>query len=261
MTLIDGILTIVFVISLMVLLFIAVRKMPQVSLVDPLSSREAKVREKKKAMVQERVTRQAEEKAHLVWKNIRPFARALQDGFRRFAGKLTALERRYLERQRQSVMDKVELRRMVDEAQKMMNAAQYDVAEKMLIAVVSHDPKNVPAYEILGRIYFTQKQYEEARETWEFLAKMSPKDASVFVALGEVFAAQGQEVKAFEYYSKARDISPNNPKYLDFFIHSAIAVRNFLEAQRAIDHLRQVNPDNKKIPEFESMLAEARKAS
>ena len=259
MTFVDVVLALLLLGSLGVLIVIALRKAPQLSIVDPLSSREAKTREKKRAILEERMTRQVEEKTRAAWKGLRPVVKALQDGFRRLAGKLTALERRYVERQRKGVIDAAELRHMIDEARDMIAAERYDVAEKTLIGVVSHDPKNAAAYELLGRMYIEQKQYAEAKEALEFLLKISPKDASVLAALGEVFEAQGDVGKAFEYYGKAKDVSPNNPKYLDFFIGAAIEARDFLEAQRAVDHLREVNPENQKIPEFEEKIVEARK--
>lgn len=245
--------------SLAVLGVIAWRKAPQLSIVDPHSSKESKTREKKKALLEERMTRQAEEKMRAAWHGLRPAVRAFRDGFRRVAGKLTAIERRYVERQRAGAIDATELRRMIDEAKEQIAAGRYDVAEKGLIAVVSHDPKNAVAYETLGRLYLAQKQYAEAKEALEFLLTIAPHDASVLAALGEVFEAEGDVKNAFLYYGKAKEASPNNPKYLDFYIHAAIDARDFLEAQRAVDHLREVNPDNQKIPEFEEMIAEARR--
>ena len=209
MTFVDVVLALFLLGSLGVLVVIALRKAPQLSIVDPLSSREAKTREKKREILEERMTRQAEEKARAAWKGLRPVLKAMQDGFRRLAGKLTALERRYVERQRKGVIDATELRHMIDEARDMIAAERYDVAEKTLIGVVSHDPKNAMAYELLGRMYIEQKQYAEAKEALDFLLKISPKDASVLAALGEVFEAQGDVGKAFEYYGKARDFSPN----------------------------------------------------
>ena len=78
------------------------------------------------------------------------------------------------------------------------------------------------------------------------------------IALGEVHEALGDAREAYDYYLKGRLASPNNPKYLDFFIQSAIEVGEFYEAQQAIDRLREVNPENANIEEFEKMLAEKR---
>lgn len=236
------------------------RKIPQLSIVDPMSSREAKSRERKNALLEARMMRQVQAQSRSVWKAwILPVLVAIQEGFQRIAGKLTAIERRYTERQRGTgTMDAAKVKTMIDEAKVAIVNERYDRAEETLIAVVSHDPKNVDAYETLGRMYLAQEKLPEAKESLEFLAKLAPKDPSVMVALGEVHDALGEKKEAFAWYQKGRDASPNNPKYLDFFIESAIEVGEFYEAQQAIDHLKDVNPENAKIEEFEVRLAEAR---
>ncbi len=257
MTIIDGLLWIVFLGSLGTVVVIAKQKAPQLSIVDPMSSKETRTRETKNALLEERMMRQVEEKGRNFWKtSISPIIKSIQEWFRRLAGKLTALERRYVAGQRIGKTDAKELRCMIDEAKISITAGKYDVAEKELIAVVTHDPKNIEAYETLGRMYLSQGQHAEAKEALEFLVKLAPKDASVLAALGEVFEAEGDMKAAYGFYEKAKIISPNNPKYLDFFISSAIEVGERYAAQQAIDHLREVNPDNQKIVEFEEMIAE-----
>lgn len=262
MTSFDWLLALFALGSLGYLLMLAWRKAPQLSIVNPMSSREAQARERKNSLLEARMMRQMEEHSRSVWKSsILPVLKAIQEGFRRLAGKLTAIERRYVERQRgggTGKMDTTALRQLVDEARTAIASGRYDLAEQKLVAVVSHDPKHAEAYETLGRMYLSQGQFAEAKEALEFLAKLAPKDPSVMVALGEVHEALGDAREAYEYYAKGKAASPNNPKYLDFFIQSAIEVGEFYEAQQAIDHLREVNPENANIEEFEKMLAEKR---
>lgn len=257
MTLFDGFLWIVFLGSLGTIVVIAKQKAPQLSIVDPMSSKEARTRETKNALLEERMMRQVEERGQNFWKtSILPIVKSVQEGFRRFAGKLTALERRYVAGQHSGKIDSNELHRMTDEARALIAAGQYDAAEKALVAVLTHDAKNVEAYETLGRMYLSQGQYAEAKEALEFLVKLAPKDASVLAALGEVFEAEDDMRTAYGFYEKAKTISPNNPKYLDFFITAALETDQVAEAKKSLEHLREVNPDNQKIAEFEEMIAE-----
>ncbi len=259
MTAFDGVLWIVFLSSLGVLGVIAKQKAPQLSIVDPMSSKEARTRETKNALLEERMMRQVEEKGKNVWKtSVLPVVQSIQEWFRRLAGKLTALERQYVERQKTGKIDAPELQRMTEEAKKSIALGKYEDAEQELVAVLSHDPKNVQAYEALGRMYLSQGQYAEAKEALEFLVKLAPKDASVLAALGEVFEAEGDMKTAYGFYEKAKTISPNNPKYLDFFITAALEIGENSEAKKSLEHLREVNPDNQKIAEFEEMIAEKR---
>ncbi len=260
MTIFDDMLGAVALGSFGTLVFIAWRKAPQLSIVNPASSKEAKVKETKNAILEERMMRQFEEKRKNFWKHsISPVVKTVQEGFRRIAGRLTALERRYVERQRSEKLGAPQIKEMLHEAETYIEHERFDLAEKALVAIVTHDVKNVEAYEMLGRMYLSQKQYSEARESLEFLLTIVPKDASVLAAVGEVFEAEGNVKKACEFYKKAKDASPNNPKYLDFFISAAIDAGDFHEAQIAIDHLREVNPENQKIVEFEEMIAEQKK--
>ena len=259
MTILDGLLWIVFLGSCGLLAFVAWKKAPQLSIVNPMSSKEAKARETKRTIIEERMRRQVEEKGRAFWKlSVLPGMKFIQEAFRRLAGKLTALERRYVEHQRKGKIDQKELLAMLDEAKASITNERFDLAEKELIAIVTHDPKNIDAYETLGRMYLSQGQYENAKEALEFLVTLVPKDASVLAALGEVFDAQHDARSAYTFYEKAKNVSPNNPKYLDFFISTAIEIGDFYEAQRAVNHLREVNPDNQKIPEFEEMIREKR---
>lgn len=237
------------------------RKLPQVRVVDPSSSREAKVKDRKRAILEDRLTRQTHEHLAAVKRSAVPVVNGVRDAFRRIAGKLTAIERRYQEQQKKStkrLIDPVELSRMIDDAEAKMTAGHYDAAEKVLIEVLSMDPKNAVAYEELARMYIATKQFDNAREALEYLVKLSPKDPSVLASLGELADVEGDTKAAYGFYKKARDLSPNNPKYIDFFITAAASVGDVLEASRALDHLREVNPDNKKIPEFDALISKAR---
>ncbi len=259
MTILDGTLWAMCAVSLAVLARLLWQKAPQLSIVDPMSSKEARTRKTKNALLEERMLRQVEEKGRSIWKmSVLPMVRAVQHWFRRIAGKLTALERRYVERQRLGTMDAGEVRRMFSRAKAFLAQERSDLAEKELVAVLTHDPKNRDAYEMLGRMYLAQGQYAEAQEALEFLLKLAPRDASVLAALGEVFDQQHNAKTAFTYYAKAKEVSPNNPKYLDFFITAAIETGELHEAQRALDHLQEVNPENQKIAVFEEKIAEKR---
>lgn len=255
------ILSVVGLLSVLVLIAVIFRKLPQIKVVDPSTSREAKARERKRAILEDRLSRQAAEQAAVVKKAAMPVFHAVRDAFRRIAGKLTAIERRYEERQKKGsarAIDASELKRMVEEAQKLVDDERYDAAEKILIEVLSIDPKNAPAYERIARLYLQTKNFDNAREALQFLVKLSPKDASVQAALGELAELEGKSDDAYKYYEKAKALSPNNPKYLDFFITAAAEVGDVLEATRALDHLREVNPDNQKISVLDALIAEAR---
>lgn len=253
----------VLVVSLGVMVWLGLCKLPEIRVVDPGSSKEAKSKEIKYGILKKRLERLGSEHAqNMKHRVLMPLGQAVQDAVRRAAGKLTAIERRYVQRQKggiETAHNPEVLRQLVAEAENLMEESRYDAAEKKLIEVVSHDPKNVPAYERLGRLYFMNKDYAGARETFAFLLRLSPKDASVCASLGEVAEAEGKRDEALRYYKEALDISPNNPKYLDFYIDAAIVSEDVHEATSALERLREANPENQKITDFEERIEELRK--
>ncbi|MFA6522319.1 MAG: tetratricopeptide repeat protein [Patescibacteria group bacterium] len=253
-------LTVLIVAALGVLIYLMWKKWPQLRMIDPAAAPGSKTRELKGDLIRQRVERASFEKLMGVWRTyLRPALSATQNGIRRLAGRLTAAERRYQERMKKDRGEKpttTAMRQMIEESEKLMDEELWDRAEKILIEVISADPKHVSAYEHLGWLYLRKKEYDLARETFTFLRKLAPTDASVIASLGEVEELQNHPREAYEAYKQAVDLSPKNPKYLDFFIGAAIAVGEKHEAMSAVDRLRAVNPENQKIEEFEAQIAE-----
>ncbi len=254
------ILTILIVAGLGLIGFVVWRKLPQVRMIDPSTDKDSVSRQKKYDIMKGRVERAGVKQFDQLNKSVlKPIGTGFQNLVRRVAGKLTAVERQYQAKQKEirpSSYTRDELEVMVEEANGLVEDGEFDKAEKKYIEIISYDAKFVPAYEYLGRLYLRRKDYDLARETFTFLAKLSPKDASVITSLGEVEEALGNNEAAFEFYKKASSLSPKNPKYLDFLIESAIESGNKYEANLALDRLREVNPDNHKIEDFEERISE-----
>lgn len=247
--------------GVLVLLWIALRKLPQLKIVDPSTSKEAKAKGVKYDILRKRLERVSSEKAATVRKRIGgPFG-LIQGMVRRTAAKLAAIERSYADKQKAPTRRRLngqELRRMIEEARDLLDNEYYDAAEKKLVEVLSMDPKNTDAYEYIGRLYILTRNIENAKEAFKYLQKLSPQNASVLASLGEIATLENDTDAAFTYFSRAKNISPNNPKYLDFFIEAAIKKGDVMEATIALNHLREVNPDNQKIATFEERIEEVR---
>ena len=107
-------------------------------------------------------------------------------------------------------------------------------------------------YEGLGNMYLTSGQLDQARETFMFALRLSPDDASVNVSLGEIELRQGEPKHALPYFRKAVERRSKNPRYLDYLIDVALQVGSLKDARKGIQTLKEVNPENKKINEFEA---------
>lgn len=254
------ILIILFIISAAVIGWLLWKKWPQIRLVDPMSSKTGQAKQLKYQIIRQRVERASGKQVDRLQSQVfKPLGGGMQNAIRRIAGKLTAVERRYQEKQKIGATETLTpemAKAMIEEGKKFMEQELWDRAEKRFIEVISADPKNTAAYERLARLYFLKREYDLAKETLLFLQKLSPDDPSVIAALGEVAEKLGETKEAHKHYKKAHTLSPKNPKYLDFFIESCIVNQCKQEALDALDMLHQVNPENQKIPQFAEQIAE-----
>lgn len=255
-------LVVIFLGGLGVLIWLLWRKWHQLKIVDPDSSPISQSRKLKYEIMRKRVERAGERQFKRVQSGVfQPVGKGMQTAFRKLAGKLTAVERRYQEKKRETVgYDQATLDNLIEEGKKLMSQEAWERAEKRFIEVISHDAKNVEAYEYLGRLYQYKKDFDLARKTFLFLKKLSPDNPSVITSLGEISMERGEKKRALSYFKKAVSLRPKNPKYLDFLIRAAIDQKDLHEAQGALDRLEGVNPENKKIPEFEREITELRQS-
>ncbi len=258
------ILTIIFLcllaVALLTMLVLVIRKIPQLRVVDPSSSRENRSKGLKYELLRQRLARESGKRLATVSSVATGPLRALQNVVRGTAARLQALERSYSAKQKtpRAALGHAELRALLDEAHKLAEQERYDAAEKKFVEVLSIDPKNKDAYESIGRMYMRMKELTQAKEAFKHLLKLSKDDASALVSLGEIAMLEDDVAQAYTYFSRAKNISPNNPRYLDYFIEAAIRKADVLEATMALDHLRSVNPENKKIDQFDERIAELR---
>ncbi len=244
--------------GLAAIIWLVWKKLPQLRVVNPDTSRESRARRKKNEILRNRIERTGGKVARSInTRAVNPTLKSMQNIIRTVAGKLTAVERSYKEKQKiagRSMTDPSVIQEFIDEAELYLKNEEFERAEKKLIDIIGLDQKNAHAYELLGRLYLQRRDIQLAEETFRFLTKLAKNDASAHAYLGEVLSDQGKDTEAYTYFERAMKLSPKNPKYLDFYIDSAIRQMKKHEAIVALERLRQVNPDNKKIEGFEKEI-------
>jgi Flp pilus assembly protein TadD len=248
---------ILMLISFLYIARLFVIRLPQMRMSVPETSVQNRDKKKKNELIRQRVERTSNAYiARIKNSIITPVGGTIQDGFRRLAGKLTAVERRFQEKKKraQHVSNPEILAESLIEAEVLFRNEEYEKAEKKLIEIIGIDNKFTDAYELLGRVYLEKKDLDLAEETFRFLVKMSKADASVNAYLGEVLEVQGKMQEAMAQYRKAVELSPRNPKYLDFVISIALDLEELEIAKEFLATLKEVNPENKKIELFEERL-------
>jgi tetratricopeptide (TPR) repeat protein len=247
------------VLSVIVLAIIIARKIPQLRVTNIEDTVKTKTKRIKEAIIVERLKRLRGTKLeHLYKQGENVAANAMKFG-RRSVQKLKALEQYYQELKEapsggNGGADAPAVDRMMKDAAELIREEKFGAAEKKYVEIISHDSKNVRAYEELGRLYIRTKKPEQARETFDFILSFKPDDASVTASLGEIALAEDDLKTALGYFERAVTKRPNNPKYLDFFIDTALRLEEIEPARRGIDQLRAANPENKKLEDFEQKI-------
>jgi tetratricopeptide (TPR) repeat protein len=177
---------------------------------------------------------------------------------------------------------------LLTEARANVKLERFGMAEEAVIESLKLDPKRVEAYRVLADIYQSQKLYEQAKQTLEYLIRLdnrdeaayerlgavesilgqwseaeanylqsiglSAKPALVRTELGEVYLKMGDLAKALEQFQAALVDEPYNPKYLDYFLETAILLGDVVASEEAYAVLETVNPENQKLAEFRARI-------
>jgi len=256
---------VLIIISTILIAVVVIRKVPDLRVIDVESIPEERVKKLKQDIIMKRFDRMQSEKLGGLSKGLRKFAGFVFNFGRRVVQKLYALEQYYKRVQKShgedTKLDDAQVERMVKEAQKLVREGEIIPAEKKYIEIISHKPKHVPAYEGLGNLYLKNEQYEQARETLGFILRINPEDASVHMSLAEIEMALDNYRKAVKFLRQAIGKRPKNPKYLDAYIESSLNAEMPEDAEKGIELMEEVNPENTKLDDWKNRLGEIKKAA
>lgn len=286
---------IIILCCLAVIIFIISKKLPLLATFDVSSIPEEKEAETKQKIMEERLERKVKvfyNKVSPIFQIIGNFlARKLKD----FSDALKDLEERYKKKVKKEILvtkdefigQEKKLESLEKEAGDLLAIDEFAAAEKKYIDMISLDPKNINAYRGLGNLYIAQKNYTDAKQTFEHVLKLNKLDDEAYAGLGKIAEETGDFQTAKEDFIKSIDIKntaihyfelaevclrmenfeeavanlekaiefePNNPKYLDLLLTISIDLKDSGRAFSLLKRLKEVNPENQKISEFEKQL-------
>ncbi|OGL71593.1 hypothetical protein A3B32_01930 [Candidatus Uhrbacteria bacterium RIFCSPLOWO2_01_FULL_53_9] len=248
----------VAVLSVLMLVWIGARHVREVMVLDPESHPEQKRHGRKIELVMCRLERLGGARAKSTLRVVSKTGRRAESVIKAWYKKAQALDRRYKRMQHETANGLVgshETRKqLLDDAQRALTEESYTVAEQRLIEYLTLDPKNAEVYERLGIVYMRTRQFEQAKETFLYALTLAPNDASILVYLGELALRAGDVKEAVGRFRAAVALRPTNPKYLDFLIESSILAGDAKLAREGVYYLKEANPENKKIAEFEARI-------
>lgn len=237
------------------------RKIPQLRVMDVSTLPKERERQVKEQIILSKLQRTSAAKLMRVVRASSGVVNLVSKQGRRAVQKLYRIEQYYQKLKRSSQegihsYSEETLRQRLETAADLIRQDEYIPAEKIFIDIISHNPKSVQGYEALGNMYLTSGQLDQSRETLMFALRLSPDDASINISLAALEMKLGNAKQALLYAQKAIQKRSKNPRYLDYYIEVSLQTGSLKDARAGIQTLKEVNPENKKITEFEQRLQE-----
>ena len=258
---------ILIIISLSVIIFIVVRKFPFLASLDVDT-----IPREKEARFKESIAGNRMKRNIIKWNS--HFSQAFSGAFKGLNNflvggydKLFQIKESY-DRQLKDKKENKERKidKLFSDIEEMDPEDNFEEIESKLIEIVGLDSKNIIAFEKLGDVYFKNKKFQEAKETYKHILKLLKDDdvvkqAEIYYDLAISDKYNDAPKQALENIKKAFSLVPNNPRYLDIMFEISIINNDKDSATTAYNKLAEVNPENKKLEEFEERLEDLTKSS
>jgi len=225
---------IIIIVSLGVILFIILKRLPEIRMINVDTISEEKDSKTKKKIVAQRLERKfstVKERGRVL---AQPIIQTIQSNFKNFHKTVLDLDKKLSQEniQNNTKGDKEERGKKIDDmevqAEKLIGEEKYQEAEEIYFAMINIDTNNLKAYKALGELYILKKEHDKAKEIFEYILKFlkskkgaikkkgidySHLTASCYEELGSLSHFEGKQREAMHYFQKALDIEPKNPKY------------------------------------------------
>lgn len=286
---------ILLILSLGFLIWLFIKKMPNLVNINVANLPTYKTKQKKQDILKIRFQRDLGKVFSFAKSLSLPAKEKVFDFFKDNYSKLKEIEKDLRRRSQQQLTTSLDKSQAVDklltEAKQLFNDEKYQEAESVLLDALQIDQYSIEVYRLLADVYWEEKEYEQAKDTLQYLLKLTHnEDAGVFSSLASIARERGNLKQAEDDYLKsislAQDnyinflnlaeiylelddqhksletakrallLAPNNPKVLDFLIELSIIMRDKELAKEYLGRLATVNPDNQKISVFGEQIEE-----
>lgn len=114
--------------------------------------------------------------------------------------------------EQQELSEIAKIKSLLGEAYALMQENQLNAAEKRLHLLLRRAPRNLTALQMLGNVYFAQKKYAEAENTFRTLTAIDAQHSINFNNLGQTLAMQQKYSEAIIELKKAIALAPELPQ-------------------------------------------------
>lgn len=104
---------------------------------------------------------------------------------------------------------------LVREAQALAKEGKVSRAERAYLEALKIDMRNVEAYRGLGALYLADRQYKQAKETFDFLLHLKASDGTVYAGLATIAEADANYQDAEMYRKKALELEPTAIRHVE----------------------------------------------
>ncbi len=255
--------------SLIIMAIIFIRKFPDLVLVDVNSIPEEREKQLKDKLLADRLQRRAGGFFGRFLTVFEVFGGFFGAILKSLKNKIQEWEHRYRFRYKPVVKDtdmKDKINVLLEKGSQLFDNDKYDESERVFLEVINLDKHNVEAYRGLGRLYYRLKEYQQAKDIFQFALKLCVDGKRNAEAVEDCDVAQlayhlGLTSKALDdirgainYFKQALEKEENSPKYLDALLEMAIMAANKKLAQETFDKLKEVNPQNTKLEELQTQI-------
>lgn len=159
------------------------------------------------------------------------------------------------------------IKKLLDSADENIKKNNFIDAENICFALLKKERDNINILDKLASVYIYKNNLQRARETYEYIITILKRNRKKEFEKERIQKISKYKTKIAEFYfneknyKKSLDIlneliinDENNPKILDLLIECNINLKNKFVAEKLLNKLSEINPENYKIQEFKDKI-------
>jgi tetratricopeptide (TPR) repeat protein len=127
---------------------------------------------------------------------------------------------------------------------------------------VEKNPNDADAVLLLANLNFDIKNWARARDLYERRLALKPAEPDVITDLGVCYREMGEFKKALELFDQAETLAPDHwQSRYNKVVVLAFDLKDYAGAQKVLDELQRLQPQNPSISELAAEVARRRSAA
>jgi tetratricopeptide (TPR) repeat protein len=251
---------VVIMISLLIIIFIIFKKFPALAVLDVENIPEEKEQQIKERIIKSRIQRKFS-RLNVFFTTINSFFVSLYEKLWNKIDSFKKKQEKIINKESMAEVGKDDqVKILFSQAEALIKEEKISDAEQKLIEIIGIDDKNLMAFHELGELYHEGGKLQEAKQTLLYALKLAEienvktEQANINYSLALVAKEFNDIDGAILHVLKALDKDANSPRYLDLMLDLCIIKKDRSLAEDYLRKIKEVNPDNKNIIEWEKEI-------